>query len=341
MPYNALLMEHVDIQCERFSADPSVEDLQTIEHSLCEGELADNALLLTHLGKEYKRNDNVQNVVGHLCEHPLLSQEEEFDIAQRAADANDPLEAVRARHTLVLCNQRLIVYWAKRYRNMGLDYLDLIQEGNVGLLTAADKFDYQRGYKFATYASWWIRQAMLRALTDTSRTIRLPAYVVDRLSTLRSCELRLMAQSPHKPSLIALSQELGWSVEAIEALRKARKNPCSLDAPLHDGETSFGNLLVAPQTSSHVEVVSRETRELIERVLRSAPGVKPFTVESYLWHAGLKDGRQRTAAEVALILGKSTERARQHIDVAKRILKQSHALRALHNGNVSATPGSA
>src|SRR5881275_2277831 len=169
----------------------------------------------------------------------LLTAQEEVDLAKRIERGS-----FEAKQRMVESNLRLVVSIAKHYRNQGLPFLDLIQEGTLGLVRAAEKFDYRRGFKFSTYATWWIRQAVARALADKARTIRLPVNVVDKLSKIVRSEGTLRAQLGREPSSAEIARDLGLEPEQVERIRHSSETPISLEKPLgNDQETELGHLL--------------------------------------------------------------------------------------------------
>jgi RNA polymerase primary sigma factor len=183
--------------------------------------------------------DSLQIFLKDIGKVDLLTAAQEVELAKRIERGDD-----RAKQQMVEANLRLVVSIAKRYRNQGLPFLDLIQEGTIGLVRAAEKFDHRKGFKFSTYATWWIRQAVARALADKARTIRMPVHVVEKLNKILRTERKLRAERGREPSSEEIALELELSVEEVEQVRRTAQVPVSLEKPVGDDEESqFGHFL--------------------------------------------------------------------------------------------------
>jgi RNA polymerase primary sigma factor len=267
--------------------------------------------------KELRGEDSVQLYLRAIGRIKLLSAAEEIALARRI-QIGDEL----AKKRLVQANLRLVVSIAKKYQGRGLPFLDLIQEGNLGLIRAAEKFDPERGYKFSTYATWWIRQGITRALADKSRTIRVPVHMVETINVLRKTTRKLSQELNRRPTMDELAKAMGVSLAKIKDILAANRVPVSLDTPYGEDEDNSLGELVEDESSTPPEV-SAESILMADDIRGVLSTLTPREREILVLRYGLKDGQQRTLEQVGKLVGITRERTRQIELKALRALRQS------------------
>jgi RNA polymerase primary sigma factor len=236
---------------------------------------------------------------------PLLTGPQEIALAKRIERGD-----LHAKQRMVESNLRLVVAYAKRYRNHGLPFLDLIQEGTIGLLRATEKFDHRRGNKFSTYATWWIRQALSRALADKSRTVRLPGHINAKLAKIRRAERGLETRLGREPSVAEIAQAAGVPPAEVDRVRRAAQTPLSLELPVgEDKKSEFGELIADQAAESpHERAAQTLTQEAVRGALKDLSYRERRVLEL---RYGLDDEQPRTLMELAHVFGLTTERVRQ------------------------------
>jgi RNA polymerase primary sigma factor len=254
----------------------------------------------------------------------LLETPKQLDKRIRAVEAVFS-EYEDAKKNLSSGNLRLVVSIAKKYRNRGLSFLDIIQEGNTGLMRAVDKYEYRRGYKFSTYATWWIRQAITRAIADHARTIRIPVHMIETMSKLRTVSKNLLQKLGREPTIEEIATEVGMSVSEARRVLKISKHPISLDRPIGESEDSyFGDFIEDESADSPVKSATQEMlKDRIENILNTLTYREREIIKL---RYGIGDGYTYTLEEVGRIFKVTRERVRQV--EAKAIRKLQHPVRS-------------
>ncbi|MBQ6864553.1 MAG: RNA polymerase sigma factor RpoD [Clostridia bacterium] len=270
--------------------------------------------------KNAVQDDPVKVYLREIGRIPLLTPEEETALAIRIAD-ND----LSAKRRLEEANLRLVVSIAKRYVGRGLQFLDLIQEGNLGLIKAVDKFDYTKGFKFSTYATWWIKQAITRSIADQARTIRIPVHMVETINKVKKANSMLLHKNGKEPSEEEIAAELGMSVERVREILRVSQEPVSLETPIGEEEDShLGDFIPDEEALAPAEAASRELlKEALASVLET---LTPRESRVLILRYGLEDGHPRTLEEVGKEFDVTRERIRQ-IE-AKALRKLRHPQRS-------------
>ncbi len=272
-------------------------------------------------GEQSVTNDDpVKVYLKEIGRVPLLTSEEEVDLAIRISNGD-----VAAKQRLSEANLRLVVSIAKRYLGRGMQFLDLIQEGNLGLIKAVEKFDYTKGFKFSTYATWWIRQAITRAIADQARTIRIPVHMVETINKVKKVQSQLLHQNGHEPSPDEIAEEIDMPVDKVREIMRVAQEPVSLETPIGEEEDShLGDFIPDNDAPAPADAASHTMlREQLADVLST---LTPREAKVLKLRFGLEDGRSRTLEEVGKEFNVTRERIRQ-IE-AKALRKLRHPSRS-------------
>lgn len=295
------------------SEEPDFEDLQEVEEVKVEDIDIGNM-------DGISVDDPVRMYLREIGKIPLLSYEEEIELAKKVLDGDED-----AKKRLAECNLRLVVSIAKKYVGRGMLFLDLIQEGNMGLIKAVEKFDYRKGYKFSTYATWWIRQAITRAIADQARTIRIPVHMVETINRLIRTSRLLLQRLGREPSPEEIAKEMDMPVEKVMEIQKIAQDPVSLETPIGEEDDShLGDFIQdedspAPQDSASFTLMKEQLDEVMNTLT-------PREAKVLKLRFGLEDGRARTLEEVGKEFDVTRERIRQ-IE-AKALRKLRHPSRS-------------
>lgn len=317
----------VDVeQIEKLYETLEAQGIEIIEDDLIESAADDIESIETpevkaaDPGEGVSVDDPVKAYLKEIGQIQLLTSEEEVELAKKMAEGDE-----RAKKRLAEANLRLVVSIAKRYVGRGMLFLDLIQEGNLGLIKAVEKFDYTKGYKFSTYATWWIRQAITRAIADQARTIRIPVHMVETINKVIRVSRQLLQELGHDPSPEEIAKEMNMSVDKVREILKIAQEPVSLETPIGEEEDShLGDFIPDDDAPAPAEVASHILlKEQIDSVLET---LTPREAKVLRLRFGLDDSRGRTLEEVGREFNVTRERIRQ-IE-AKALRKLRHPSRS-------------
>ena len=315
---------------EKLDLDP--QDIEDIYKELADAGItvaeqssAKNDKLLQKIMNEVNIDDSVKMYLKDIGKVPLLSAEEELQLAKEMAEGN-----AEAKEKLINANLRLVVSIAKRYVGRGMSFLDLIQEGNLGLMKAVDKFDYTKGYKFSTYATWWIRQAITRSIADQARTIRIPVHMVETINKLIKISRALLQKYGREPTQAEIAEAMGISEARVVEIQKIAQDPVSLETPIGEEDDShLGDFI--EDTSATAPIDAAEANMLKEQVNEILGTLAPREAMVLILRYGLRDNRPRTLEEVGKVFNVTRERIRQIEAKALRRLKHPNKTKKLRD----------
>ena len=312
--YDILEAENVVVLDD--SDEPGLDELEEIEEEDIKLDDIDTMDVPDSVGVD----DPVRLYLKEIGKIPLLSPEEEIDYAKKMMDGDE-----EAKKKLSEANLRLVVSIAKKYVGRGMLFLDLIQEGNLGLIKAVEKFDYRKGYKFSTYATWWIRQAITRAIADQARTIRIPVHMVETINKLIRTSRHLLQQLGREPTIEEIAAEMEMPIEKVKEIKKVAQEPVSLETPIGEEEDShLGDFIPDDDAPSPSELAAYTLlREQLNEIIET---LTPREAKVLRLRFGLEDGKARTLEEVGKEFQVTRERIRQ-IE-AKALRKLRHPSRS-------------
>ena len=321
--YDRLEAMNIQIMSAELDLDLG-DDLEVLDDDLSEGDLEglEEEILVdpVDLAAEFNLDDPVRMYLKEIGQIPLLSADEEVELAKLVSEGDQ-----KAKNKLTEANLRLVVSIAKKYSGRGLHILDLIQEGNTGLIRAVDKFDWTKGNKFSTYATWWIRQAITRAIADQARTIRVPVHMVEVINKATRCNRKLVQELGREPTVEEIAKELNLPVEKIIEANRTAADTLSLDTPVGDEEdTSIGSFVEDERTPGPADATSNAL--LAEALKEILDTLTEREADVLRMRFGMYDGRTHTLEEVGQIFGVTRERIRQIEN--KAIRKLRHPSRA-------------
>ena len=305
------LLEANNIEIVEDMVTPVEEDMKDLKHADLDVALAAEGINIDDPVKVYLKE------IGRV---PLLSADEEINLAVRMSEGD-----LAARRRLSEANLRLVVSIAKRYVGRGMQFLDLIQEGNLGLIKAVEKFDHTKGFKFSTYATWWIRQAITRAIADQARTIRIPVHMVETINKVKKVSSQLLHKNGHEPTAEEIAEELSMPADKVREIMRVAQEPVSLETPIGEEEDShLGDFIPDDDAPAPADAASHILlKEQLSEVLQT---LTPREEKVLRLRFGLEDGRSRTLEEVGKEFNVTRERIRQ-IE-AKALRKLRHPSRS-------------
>ena len=268
-------------------------------------------------------DDSVKIYLKDIGKVPLLTADQEIELAKRMEEGDE-----EAKHVLSEANLRLVVSIAKRYVGRGMQFLDLIQEGNLGLMKAVEKFDYTKGFKFSTYATWWIRQAITRAIADQARTIRIPVHMVETINKVLRVSRQLLQELGHEASMEEIADRMNMSVDKVREIMKLAQEPVSLETPIGEEEDSHLGDFIEDHTSQSPSEVA-EGNMLKEQLIQVLNTLTPREEKVLRLRYGLDDSHPRTLEEVGKEFNVTRERIRQIEAKALRKLRHPNRLKKL------------